>query len=108
MAPGERALLELQPTAGLLDEGSDQQNGVLLQRAISGDSDAFARLFDRYADRVYAYMYFHLGEEQLAEDLTARVYVKAWLNIPCYKPERQSFAVGLYLVARNEVVALNR
>lgn len=80
----------------------------LLRRARSGDSEAFARLFDFYADRVFDYMYFHVGDEPAAEDLTARVFLKAWRNILCYQPDREPFRVWLYLMARQAVIDYSR
>jgi DNA-directed RNA polymerase specialized sigma24 family protein len=56
----------------------------LIDRACSGDSVAFARLYDFYAERVYAHMQFHVDNDQAAEDLTARVFLKAWRRMPCF------------------------
>jgi len=76
----------------------------LVERAKLGDADAFARLFDLYADRVYDFMYFHVSNEHSAEDLTARVFLKAWRSIGCYEPEQPTFGVWLYLIARRAVI----
>ncbi len=76
----------------------------LLAAARAGDSLAFARLYDFYSARVYAYIYFNVGTEQTAEDLTARVFLKAWRSVHCCDPNRQPFGAWLYLVARGVLV----
>ena len=69
-------------------EGAPEESrGPLVQQATTGDPDAFARLFHAYAGRVYSYMYLHVADETAAEDLTARVFNKAWKNIRCYEFE---------------------
>ncbi len=80
----------------------------LLVRARAGDSEAFARLFDLYADRVFDYMYFQVGNRDVAEDLTARVFLKAWRNITCYAADDEPFSVWLYLTARKAVLEYSR
>jgi DNA-directed RNA polymerase specialized sigma24 family protein len=76
----------------------------LLQRSRSGDSLAFAALYAFYSGRVYDYARFNLGDEQAADDLAARIFLKAWRSIHCYDPGREPFSVWLYLVARRELL----
>ena len=90
--------------ANLLDGMPDRHRQTLLQRAREGNADAFARLYDIYTDRVYDYMYFHVRDEQTAEDLAANVFSRAWKNLHCYDPDRLSFGTWLYLVARKAVI----
>src|SRR5512142_325519 len=76
----------------------------LVSRAVGGDTIAFARLYDLYSDRVYAYMSFHVGDEQAADDLTTRVFLKAWRGIECYELGSPPFNVWLYLIARQALI----
>ena len=41
----------------------------LVHQAKSGDSEAFAQLYDAYLERVYRYVYFRVSDDQTAEDL---------------------------------------
>ncbi len=75
-----------------------------LAAACAGDSLAFARLYDFYSARVYTYVYFNVGDEQTADDLSARIFLKAWRSIGCFDPTRQPFGAWLYLVARAVLV----
>ncbi len=72
----------------------------LLAAACAGDSLAFARLYDFYSARVYAYIYFNVRDQRAADDLAARVFLKAWRSVRCYDPNRQPFGAWLYHVAR--------
>src|ERR1700712_3231280 len=43
---------------------------ALVERAQAGDSEAFGLIYDRYVDTVFRFVYFRVGNRQLAEDLT--------------------------------------
>jgi DNA-directed RNA polymerase specialized sigma24 family protein len=100
--------LKKRPSHDLSAHIPDPHQRGLIALAKAGDSNAFARLYDFYADRVYDYMYFHVASEQTAEDLTARVFLKAWKNIGCYEQDRPAFGAWLYLIARNAVFEFKR
>ncbi len=76
----------------------------LVQSAKSGDSEAFAQLYDAYLDRVYRYVYFHVSDDQTAEDITAQVFLKAWENLERYQFGNSPFLAWLYTIARNQVI----
>ncbi len=90
------------------DEVPAKYRRDLVKRAIEGDTLAFARLYDLYVERVYGYMHFHLNDEQAAEDLTARVFLRAWRGMPCYEPDKPPFHVWLYLIARQALIDFER
>ena len=47
-------------TVELSDEGV-LQDGVALERAASGDREAFGVLYERYVGRIYNYIYYRTG-----------------------------------------------
>jgi RNA polymerase sigma-70 factor (ECF subfamily) len=63
----------------------------LVQRAKSGDSEAFARLYDAYIERVYRYIYFRLSDDTATEDIVSQVFLKAWENLGRYKTGSSPF-----------------
>lgn len=79
------------------------EEGRLVSEAQSGDADSFARLYDAYFERVFRYVYFRVSDDQTAEDLTSQVFLKAWENLPRYKPSGH-FLAWLYTIARNQVI----
>ncbi len=75
-----------------------------IQRAVAGDPQAFARLYDGYVDRVYRFIFFRVGDEQTAEDLCSQVFLKAWEHLASYEVRGQSFGPWLFRIARNSVI----
>jgi RNA polymerase sigma-70 factor (ECF subfamily) len=80
------------------------EEGGLVRRAKSGDSDAFAQLYDAYVERVYRYVYFRVTDDAMAEDLTSQVFLKAWEHLDHYQPTASPFLAWLYTIARNQVI----
>lgn len=76
----------------------------LVRQARSGDSEAFAQLYDACVKRVYRYIYFRVAEDETAEDLTSQVFLKAWENLDRYKARGSPFLAWLYTIARNLVI----
>ncbi len=76
----------------------------LIQRAVSGDPDAFAALYDTYIERIYRFIFFRVGDEPTAEDLTSQVFLKAWDNLSSYQVRGLPFSAWLFRIARNSVI----
>ncbi len=63
----------------------------LVDRAAGGDTEAFGRLYDIYADRIYRHIYYRTSNVEDARDLTQEVFVKAWQGLPKYKRTKTPF-----------------
>jgi len=81
-------------------EGDPEPDAQLVKRA-QRDPDAFGLLYERYVDRIYSYIYFRTGNEQDAEDLTARTFYQALSNIRKYNERGLPFSAWLYRIAHN-------
>ncbi|MFQ5857331.1 MAG: sigma-70 family RNA polymerase sigma factor [Anaerolineae bacterium] len=77
-------------------------------RASMHDPGAFAELYDLYADKIYNYVYYKVGNTVEAEDLTAQVFTKAWEAIGSYQWQGYSFSPWLFRIAHNLVVDYHR
>jgi RNA polymerase sigma-70 factor (ECF subfamily) len=77
---------------------------VLLERAQQYDEAALGELYDRYASRIYAYIYRRVGDAHLAEDLTGDVFVRVIQAIQSERFWHTSFQAWLYRIAHNLVV----
>lgn len=75
---------------------------TLVERAKS-DKEAFGQLYERYVDKIYNYIYYRTGNEADAEDLTARVFVRALKHIDSYEDRGYPFSAWLYRIAHNLV-----
>ncbi|MDM1049910.1 RNA polymerase sigma factor [Sphingobacterium hotanense] len=57
---------------------ASQNDHLLIQELQNGNSAAFALIYERYADRVYALAFSFLKDEGWAEDLLQDVFWKLW------------------------------
>jgi RNA polymerase sigma-70 factor (ECF subfamily) len=69
--------------------------------AISGDLQAFVALYDRYSERVYRYVYYYVGNQADAEDVTQEVFLRAWKGIGRYRRTGAKFVSWLLTIAHN-------
>ncbi|MCC6934078.1 MAG: sigma-70 family RNA polymerase sigma factor [Candidatus Yanofskybacteria bacterium] len=76
----------------------------LIRAAQSGDAGAFGRLYERYADPVYVFIYYKTHHRETAEDLTSRVFLKALEHVDSLTPAEQAFRPWIYTIARNTVI----
>jgi RNA polymerase sigma-70 factor (ECF subfamily) len=81
---------------------------MLVRRAIGHDAEAFGRLYDMHVDRVYRHIYYRVGNEADAEDLTQQVFLKAWQAIGRYKKIASPFVAWLMTISHNLVVDFYR
>ena len=78
---------------------------ALVQRAQAGDAAAFARLYELHVRLVYTYFRYHLnGRTDLADDLTADVFLKALEKLPSYRLSGAPFSAWLYRIAHNHLI----
>lgn len=75
-----------------------------VRRARAGDTAAFARLYDEYAAKIYAFVRSRTATAEDAEDVTATVFMKAWEALDSYEPRGLPFSAWLFRIARNAVV----
>ncbi len=80
----------------------------LLAKATAGDKQAFGMLYDKYATRIYNYIYYRTGSAQDAEDLTSRVFFRAMRHITNYRDRGVPFTAWLYRIAHNLVANWHR
>jgi RNA polymerase sigma-70 factor, ECF subfamily len=72
------------------------------------DRQAFGMLYERYVDKIYNYIYYRTGNPADAEDLTARVFVRAMQHIDGYEDRGYAFSAWLYRIAHNLVANWHR
>ncbi len=67
------------------------------------DPQAFAALYERYVDRIYAYAYRRTGDQALAQDITSATFEKALRAIHRFEWRGVSIGAWLYRIAHNEM-----
>lgn len=73
----------------------------LLAQAAKGDEGAFARLYDRFADRVFRYALTILRDRHLAEEVTQETMLAVWKGAGNYYG-RSKVSTWIFGIARNQ------
>jgi RNA polymerase sigma-70 factor, ECF subfamily len=76
---------------------------ALVERAQAGEAEAFGLIYDRYVDTVFRFIYFRVGNRQLAEDLTADTFLRALKRIGSFTWQGRDLGAWLVTIARNLV-----
>ena len=79
--------------------GADDE-AELIRRA-KAERAAFSALYERYVPRIFTYLYYRTGSTQDAEDLTARVFLRALRRLDDYEPRGAGFGAWLFAIAHN-------
>ena len=77
---------------------------AVVDRAVGGDAEAFGKLYDIYADRIYRHIYYRTSNVDDARDLTQEVFTKAWQALPKYKRTKTPFLGWLFTISHNRVI----
>lgn len=86
----------------------DRDDNEIIAQAVNGDTDAFSELYQRYVTRIYNYVFYRTGNTFEAEDLTARVFYRAFGAINTYKNIGLPFSAWLYRIAHNLIANWHR
>ncbi|MGC5050178.1 ECF subfamily RNA polymerase sigma factor, BldN family [Micromonospora sp. DT48] len=76
---------------------------ALVERAQAGEAEAFGLIYDRYVDTVFRFVYFRVGNRQLAEDLTSDTFLRALKRIGSFTWQGRDLGAWLVTIARNLV-----
>ncbi|MGE5426062.1 MAG: RNA polymerase sigma factor [Bacillota bacterium] len=77
----------------------------LLSQLKSRDKEAFIKVYDDYVGDVYRFVYFKVGKEEEARDLTSMVFLKAWNFIQTNSlSDSKTLRALVYKVARTSVI----
>ncbi len=79
-----------------------EEEKILLQK-IRTEPQLFGIVFDLYYDTIFGYVFRRTANYDLARDLSADTFLKAYLNIHQFKTERGTLSAWLYKIATNEV-----
>jgi len=68
------------------------------------DKDVFIESYDQHVDKIYRFVYFKIGQEDEARDLTSSVFLKTWNYIKEKGVEEKGLKALIYKIARNSVI----
>jgi RNA polymerase sigma-70 factor (ECF subfamily) len=77
----------------------------LLQQLKSHDKEAFIKVYDKYVRDIYRFVYFKVGKEAEAQDLTSMVFLKAWNYIQTNSlTSSKTLRALVYKIARTSII----
>jgi len=83
----------------------NHQDKKLLYRIKKKDKNAFIEAYDSYADDIYRFAYFKIGNAEEAKDLTSAVFLKVWNYAQSNGlDESKSLRAFIYKTARNLII----
>src|SRR5215217_4158762 len=84
-------------------EGDPEHERELVERARTGDSEAFAKLYRHYVPRIHAFSYRRTNSRELAEDVTAATFERAYRQLERFEWRGGGFGAWLFRIASNEL-----
>jgi RNA polymerase sigma-70 factor (ECF subfamily) len=85
----------------------EESDTALIARA-KEKPEAFGALYERYVGKIYNYICYRVGNDQDAEDLTARTFYRALDHFQGYEDRGAPFSAWLYRIAHNLVANWHR
>lgn len=77
---------------------------ALLARCRQNDPDALGELYDAYAARIYAFIYYKVHHRETAQDLLADTWLKVIQKIGSFDAGKGTFSGWLHVIARRTVI----
>ena len=85
----------------------EADDGAAVERARSGDSDAFRLLVEQHSRSIFRLAFRMTGNEHDAEDVVQETFLRAYRQLDKYET-RSSFATWIYRIAANYSLDLIR
>lgn len=76
---------------------------TLIAQAKAGDKDAISSLYDYYVQAIYQYIQYRVATNEIAEDLTADVFLRMVRGLAKYNDKGAPFGAWLFRIAANRI-----
>jgi RNA polymerase sigma-70 factor, ECF subfamily len=92
-----------------LADGSDRMDDqhaeawALVRAVQDGDGEAFGKLYDRYVDQVFRFIFYRVNDRALAEDFTSETFLRALRRISTINYQGRDIGAWFMTIARNIV-----
>jgi len=84
-------------------------DNTIIRSVQEGNTEAFARLVQKYHQKLLAFIYRLVKDPQLTEDIGQEVFLSAYKSLSKFDTERGTpFVAWLYIIARNRCVSYLR
>src|SRR5688572_25408281 len=82
---------------------NDQELKQAFEKAQKLDREAFGLIYDHFSEKLYKFIFFRVGHKELAEDILADTFVKAWTKVQQVESPK-AFTGWLYQIAKNNII----
>ena len=71
---------------------------------MDSSNEQFGQIYDQYIDKIYRFVYLKVSSQEIAEDITSKVFIKGWEAYQAQGSSIKNPGAFLYQIARNAVV----
>lgn len=79
------------------------ENEWLMIARAKEEPHAFTPLYEHYFPRVYSYALYRVEDPDVAADITAQTFEKAYTKLDRYQPEKAAFSTWLFTITANVI-----
>ncbi len=80
----------------------------LIARIQKGELELFAEIYELFAQKIYAFIFYKTFHRETAEDITSQTFTRALEKIRSFDSRKGSFNSWIYAIARNSVIDFYR
>jgi RNA polymerase sigma-70 factor, ECF subfamily len=78
-------------------------NEIEIVKRSKTDKKAFGQIYDYYYPKIFGYIFRRIGDYDIARDISAETFLKAFININQFKSIDNSISAWLFKIATNEL-----
>ena len=82
---------------------TDEELKLVLEACQTGDRAAFGRIYDYFSSRLFKFIYLRVGHKEVAEDILADSFVKAWIKIKQVNSHK-ALSSWIFQIAKNNII----
>jgi RNA polymerase sigma-70 factor, ECF subfamily len=75
----------------------------LVLQVQEGNAEAFGKIYDLYADRIFRFIKLKVNDQEVAEDILQDVFLKTWKGCQSLQSNEMNFSAWIYRIASNTV-----
>jgi len=77
----------------------------IIKKCLDWDLKHFWKIYDKYIDKIYKFVYLKVSDKEIAEDIVGDVFLSALNNLKNFRlDENSSFNSWIYKIAHNKVI----
>ncbi len=77
----------------------------IIKKFQDGNLDLFSKLYDKYVDEIYKFVYLKTSNKEVAEDIVSESFMSAFENLDNFLvKEKSNFRAWIYKISYNKVI----